>query len=486
MVRILISTRLAGLLALSLVLDCGCAAPRRATNLGAIPSPVSPNVNADVGAPTLLVAHQVETALVPEIVTAPATLHASESLAELESLAQAMNPRLLRLAQEASAAEAKTGYVDKLPDPTIGANIFGHPIETAAGSQRANMSVMQMVPWLSRLDAQSQQAFFEALSMRQQYEAERLRVVSEVRVLWYRMYVLGKQIETNRANQSVLTPMIEVANARVATGQAAQGDVLLGTLELSRLEEQLLILQQQLVTAKAELNRVVGRDADHPVEVPSTLEPSLPAWSHGMLRQIAWEQQPEIAAAELLTQATLWGLEVAKLKRRPDLSLSASWFAMDDNRPASTVVDVGRDAWAIGAQVTVPLWHHKYDAIEDEAAWKHSASHASVEDARLRYDSLLRDLWERAKTAHETAQLYQTTLLPQARQTLNSDQQSYSNGTVEFDRIVRDFRSVLTLELGYEQAIGELAITLARIQQAVGTDLAINPSEAYRLPLPIH
>lgn len=467
-----------------LALYGGCAAPRRGFDARSATPPVPPIVSAEVANSTQLVAHQVEAATLPESVTAPATLDATESLAELESLSQAMNPRLLRLAQEASAAEAKTQYVDKLPDPTIGANIFGHPIETAAGSQRANMSVMQMVPWLSRLDAQSQQAFFEALSMQQQYEAERLRVVGDVRALWYRLYVIGKQIETNRANQAVLAPLIEVANARVSTGQAAQGDVLLGTLELSRLEEQLLTLNQQLTSTKAELNRVVGRDADYPVAVSSTLEPSLPDWSHAMLRQIAWEQQPEIAAAELLTQATSWGLEVAKLKRRPDFSLSASWFAMDDNRPASTIVDVGRDAWAIGAQVSVPLWHHKYDAIENEAAWKHSASHASVEDTRLRYDSLLRDLWERAKTAHETAQLYQTTLLPQARQTLNADQQSYSNGTVEFDRVVRDFRSVLALELGYQQAIGELAIAIARIQQAVGTDLAIRPSEAYRLPMP--
>ncbi|MCA9120751.1 MAG: TolC family protein [Planctomycetales bacterium] len=478
------SNRLARPLALLLLLYCGCAAPRRSVDPRSISRPTSPGVTSEVVSPTLLVAHRTEVSAVPETVTAPATLHTIESLAELESLAEAMNPRLLRLAQEASAAEAKTQYADKLPDPTIGANIFGHPIETAAGSQRANMSVMQMIPWLRRLDAQSQQAFFEALSMQQQYEAERLRVVGDTRVLWYRLYVLGRHIETNRANQSLLIPLIEVANARVSTGEAAQGDVLLGTLELSRLEEQVLTLTQQLSSTKAELNRVVGRDTGFPIEVPSKLEIVLPNWTHGMLRQVAWEQQPEIVAAELLTQATLWGLEVAKLKRRPDISLNASWFAIDDNRPASTIIDVGRDAWAIGAQVSIPLWHQKYDAIESEAAWKHSASHASVDDARLRYDSLLRDLWERAKTAHETAQLYETTLLPQARQTLNSDQQSYSNGGVEFDRIVRDVRSVLMLELGYQQAVGELAVAIARIQQAVGTDLDVGSGEAYRLPPP--
>ncbi len=401
-----------------------------------------------------------------------------DSLDSLEALSQSMNPRLLRLSQQAAAAEAKTHYVDKLPDPTVGANIFAHPIETAAGSQRANLSVMQMVPWLSRLDAQSQQAFFEALSAQQLYEAERLKVVGDVRTLWYQLYVLGKQIEINRANVEILRPLVEVASSRLAAGGGSARDAWLGQLELGKLDEQVLTLHQQVASTKAELNRVIGRDSDHPITVPTTLFPSLPAWTHGMLRQIAWDQQPQIAAAELQTQATSWGIEVARLKRRPDLSLSASWFAIDDNRPVPNLVDVGRDAWSIGAQVSVPLWHHKYDAMEEEAMWRHSASHASVDDVMQRYDALLRDLWERAKTAAETTELYRTTLLPEAKQALNADIDAFSNSQVDLDSIVRDFHSVLLLESGYHRTVGELATTLARIQQAVGTDLVTTQSEA--------
>ena len=409
---------------------------------------------------------------------------AVERLTRLEALAQSMNPSLRRLSQEVAAAEAKTGHIGGLPDPTLAANFFTHPIETAAGSQRANLTVMQMIPWLHRLDAQTQQAYFEAMAMQQAYEADRLEVVGDVRALWYRLYVLQKQIETSRANQEILQPLIDVATGRVPTGQASQADVRLGTLALSKLEEQILTYQQQIESTKAALNRVIGRDTDHPVGIPITLESSLPDWSHGMLRQIAWEQQPEILAAELQTQATSWGIEVARLQRRPNVSLSASWFAIDDNRPTSTLVDVGRDAWSIGAQVSLPLWHEKNDAQNDEAAWKHAASHASVDETKQRYDALLRDLWEKAKTAKQMATLYQATLLPQARETLGIDQESYANGTVDFDRLMMDVRSVLMVELGYQRTIGELAALLARIRQAVGTDLIVPPVDTPPLPPP--
>ncbi len=403
-------------------------------------------------------------------------------LAHLERLARGANPKLRRLSQELAAAEARIGHLGKLPDPTVAANLFVHPIETAAGSQRANVSLTQRVPWLARLDAQSRQAYFESLAWDQAYRAGQLEVIADVRRLWYRLYLLQKRIEISRANQQLLNALIEAASGRVATAQASVADVRLGTLAASRLEEEILMHEQRLAATQADLNRAVGRAAEHPIAIPTRLDISLPDWSHPMLRQLAWEQQPEIVAAELRTQATSWGVEVARLQRRPDVSLNASWFAIDDNRPPSPVVDVGGDAWSVGAQVSLPLWHHKNDALENEATWRHSASHANVDELRQRYDAALLDLWGTATTAWQTATLYRQTLLPQAREALTIDQQSYANGKVDFRRLLEDVRNLLMIELGYHQAVSELAIAVAKIQRAVGTDLVVPTVTVAPLP----
>ena len=60
-------------------------------------------------------------------------------------------------------------------------------------------------------------------------------------------------------------------------------------------------------------------------------------------------------------------------------------------------------------------------------------------------------------------------LLPQAQDTLAADQQSYATGTVEFDRVIKDVRNLLTLQAGYHRAVVQLSTALARIEQAVGT-----------------
>ena len=42
------------------------------------------------------------------------------------------------------------------------------------------------------------------------YETERLKVIADVRALWFRLYVIEKQIEVNRANQDLLNSLSSV------------------------------------------------------------------------------------------------------------------------------------------------------------------------------------------------------------------------------------------------------------------------------------
>lgn len=87
-------------------------------------------------------------------------------------------------------------------------------------------------------------------------------------------------------------------------------------------------------------------------------------------------------------QATSWGVQVASLARVPDVTVNFSWFFMDDNRPPTSVVNVGEYAWSLGASVNLPLWADKYNSMEHEAGFRHAAAHATIDDLRRRYDTL--------------------------------------------------------------------------------------------------
>ncbi len=413
-------------------------------------------------------------ARVPEPDTADLTasgLSVIETLPDLEARALSENPTLRRMQQEAAAAWDKTRYIATLPDPSVGSTFFVPPMNFEPDRQVADLQLMQMIPWLGRLKAEAQRACFEALVAENMYHAERLRVVGDLRATWFKYYVLNKQIETTLADQSQLESLIKTANARVATGDAQPGDVLMATLELTSLQEQLISYRQQIVATNAELNRLLGRDAAIAIQPPSEIAPEFPDWDHGLLKAVALESQPEVAAARLRTAATRWGVEVARLQRRPDLTFGVGWVFMD--APGATMNDAGRDSLTLGVSTTLPLSRSKYEAMLSQATRENHAAHASVDEIVARLDAQLRDLWEQARASHETVQLYERSILPQARQTFDADLQALTNSSVTFDRVIRDYRTVLNLGLGYHRALGQQAITLARIRQTVGTDLVV-------------
>jgi outer membrane protein, heavy metal efflux system len=397
----------------------------------------------------------------------------NETLLDLEAFATANNPTLRGMKHEAVAAWAKTGYVSKLPDPTVSAMFFTPPMNFEPDRQLADVQVMQMIPWLGRLKAEAQRAHMEALVAETQYQAERLRVIGDIRASWFKMYVLQKQIETTEADQAQLESLIKTANARVGIGDAQPGDVLMAMLELSSLQEQLLGYRQQLASTAAELNRLVGRDANIPVAPPAEIPVEIPEWNHDFLRQIAMENQPELNAARLRTAATRWGIEIARLKRRPDLTFGLGWIVMD--APGAVMPEAGRDSLTLGVSGNIPISHRKYNAMVSEIASEHKAAHASEDEIALRLDALLRDLWEQLRFSQKTVELYESSILPQARQTFEADQKSLINNTVTFDRVIRDYRTLLNLELGYHRALGQLATTIARIRQTAGVDFLASP-----------
>jgi outer membrane protein TolC len=139
--------------------------------------------------------------------------------------------------------------------------------------------------------------------------------------------------------------------------------------------------------------------------------------------------------------------------------------------PGAVMSDAGRDSATLGVTASIPIWHGKYDAMVSEASREYCAAHASEDEVALRLDALLRDLWEQARASQQTVELYEHTILPQARQTFEANQKSLVNNAVTFDRVIRDYRTLLNLELGYHRAIGQLATTVARIRQAIGVDL---------------
>jgi outer membrane protein, heavy metal efflux system len=395
----------------------------------------------------------------------------------------ANHPELRRLRASVGEAWARVPQAKALPDPMARGTVFGEPMMMADGETRGTFMISQTIPSLKQLDARAQAASFEALMNQQVVMAAEQRIAADVREAWYRLALLEQLLQINAANEQLLQSLVTIASAQVGVGRATSGDVILASLELSRIEEERLQLRQQVASRTAILNQLLNRPADTPISVDGNsmdaqADTSLSnEISLDTLRAIALEQQPEITMARLRTEATALGIRIAKLQRIPDLTLSYEHMFMSMHPGMQ-----GSDPWQLGAGINIPLWNQKYAAIQQEAAQKHFAAHAGVEETIRANDAMLLDLLEQARAAERTARLYQQSILPQIRQGLDADQRAYGEGAVQFERVISNARNLLTAESAYHRAMTEKRISLARLQQAVGSPLGMVEVENANLP----
>ena len=404
-----------------------------------------------------------------EVVTVSAVSAAESENGELTALVEealAVNPQIRRMQAEAMAAWQRVPQVRGLPDPMVQATGFGEPQFMADGQMWATLMLSQAIPYIKQLDARGQEAAFEALVLQQETQTTRLAVAADVEEAWHRLYLLGHLLRINEANRQLIAPLVEVATGRVEVGETAPGDVVLGTLELSRVEEERLMLEQQLAARKAALNRLLDRPADAAVAVPESIDEPVVVESLDAFREAAFQRQPEIVAARLRTQATAWGIRVARWERAPEVTVLYEHMFMEMN-PG----EEGSDPWRVGLEMNVPLWRRKYLAMEREARQENFAAHQRVEEEIRGYDAMLVDLLAQARAAEKTAGLYRDTILPQARQALEVDQRAYGQGTVTFERVIGDARNLLTAESAYYRAVAERMIAQVRLKQAAGGQL---------------
>ena len=80
----------------------------------------------------------------------------------------------------------------------------------------------------------------------------------------------------------------------------------------------------------------------------------------------------------------------------------------------------------------------------------------------------VQDALVKVQTNGNLVALYKNTVIPQARQTLESTLSSYQNGKTEFLMLLDAYRMVLMAQLDYYMAVMNFMTSQAALEQAVG------------------
>jgi len=404
------------------------------------------------------------------VVLATAAAGAAEpplQLSQLVDEALRHNPEILAARERLEAARQRPTQQAALPDPafSLGWNSNGNPLPGAGlGTQpTANIGVMasQEFPWPGKLRLRADVARREADADAEEYRAVELSVVSRLKQAYHRLHhawVMQGILENNR---ELLRNLLSVTEARYSVGKAPQQDVFKAQVQISVMETRLIEVERERRAREAEINALLDRPADTPMGRP----PDEPAEA---LHETLEELQAQAAAnaplprrdKDMIARAET-SLELAHKDFYPDYTLNAGYYNMG-GMPAM---------YMFRADMRVPLLRHKQRAEEAEQA-------AAVLEARHTYRAGVKSLayqiedeYLAAKAAEKLLEIYDKTILPQARFAIDSSLASYENGTTDFLNVLNNYMAVFEAQMTYHEQMQEFHVAFAKLEELTGVEL---------------
>ena len=400
---------------------------------------------------------------------ASSVLYAGEtSVSSLSSLikeALALNPEILSTKNAFESASARIPQAASLNDPMIE---YEYDKITAdrmlTGDPMKTFSVTQDIPFPTKLYLRAKIASKLAKMAYENYKAKERDVIARVKSAYSELALIYKTIEINKENKDVLDQLSKTATTRYGAGQGTQADALKAQVELARVDNELIMLEQKRLTAQAKLDVLLNRDPRSDLGVPLA-EPAIKfTRTLDDFYHLALDNNPELKA---------YRYAVDRGKAAYDLSLNE--YLPDFTVKFRQMVDKGRaenGAWAGMVGVTIPLWFFEKQSFgvkemkSDLAMIK--AEYKGKENSIL---FEVNDAYARAVANKKLIELYETAFIPQAQEAVNVAMKGYESGKSDFLAFLDSQRMFINFKLDHYKAILDLRIALADLERAVGTDV---------------
>ncbi|HSP42583.1 MAG TPA: TolC family protein, partial [Luteolibacter sp.] len=292
-----------------------------------------------------------------------------------------------------------------------------------------------------------------------------LKLTEQVHAAWWDLYLAQRTLDLTRDSRSVLEAMRETVDARVTADQARQADQIRLGNELAMIDTDLAEAGKLRATAAARLNSLLNRPAGAALPAPGNAVVTSPGSLQTLLAR-ARAQHPEVAAAEQRANAFRHRLKRAELEKFPDVTAGISGASISDS--GLSQMANGRDQIYATLGINIPLWQEPRRAMIREARAGMAETEAMLASTRSDLRYRIEEAWYRAETAREVASLFETRLVPDARQAYEVTLTGYSAGTSDFNDLVETWRQHLAYQLQLARNRAQLGKATATLKAAAG------------------
>jgi outer membrane protein TolC len=403
----------------------------------------------------------------------PAVLFDKPTLNDYLVYASSNSSELKRAFFHWKTAMEKSGYIGALPDPFFSFGYFYENVETRVGPQKMKFGLKQSFPWFGTLGDKKDIAEEEARAMYRKFQSAKLKLFYDVKSAYYDYYYLGREISLTKESFELLRYWESIALANYKVAQKQYHDLIKAQVELGKLEDKLITLDEQLEPMAAQLRAALNLPDSVAIPVPESIDVSEFEISSDSVVMSALENNTDLKALAHFTERERAGMSLAGKAFLPNFSIGADYI---ETGPAinSTLPESGKDPWIISAGISLPIWFGKNNAKKREAEARYQASVYNYTDSQKKLTAYVKQIISEYSDALRKTELYRDGLIPKAEQSLNAGFKAYQTGETDFLNILDAQRQLLEFQLNFEKAKSTLAKKRAEIEMIIGNDLESN------------
>ncbi len=399
----------------------------------------------------------------------------ADSLLQLPDLIEAVlnnNPDLKSVEHAWQSQLAKIPQAGALPDPVLSLNLLNLPVHSLAFDQEAmtgkQIALMQMFPFPGKQGLREDIARENAATAEYRFHEMRNRLVEEVKTTYYDLYFVDHAIAITQKNTEILAEFVKIAEAKYSVGMGLQQDVLRAQVEYSKMSDRLIKLQQQREGLEARLNALLNRPVNTPVgrTVELTYKPLETDFE--TLKALADTSRPLLKAWEASLRQSEKSVRLAKKEYWPDFSLGVAYTQRDALQNGMGGADFVSGMFS----VKVPLYFARKQRrqVEEKQLMQQSVAsqYRNVQNSiYAALDATISDL----RKNERLAELFQTGIIPQATQALESAIAGYQTNKVDFLTLLSNQINLFNFEQDYHRILSDYYKSIAKLETLTGKQL---------------
>jgi len=384
------------------------------------------------------------------------TLTGDSSLKEIIEFALLNNPKAESAFYEWKASVEAITVERSLPEPMLSFSAeITHSVEALTPAIMTDP--MESIPGPGKLALRAEAAYADSLKKRSLFENELLSTALAVKRVYYQIWVLEENIRLTRETLTLLDDLEQLARARVATGKAAQQDLLRAQIERDKINAQLANFQDSRETLNARFRNALGLKPEEAlIQIVPRFEQGKTDFTEQSLMEVAFANNPRLQAMQSEVKEAIALFQLARKASVPDFS-----GGIGVNLRTNPL------SWMPTFGVTLPVWRDKIAAEIARGGAELQSARAKLASEELDLAVMFADTMFAWRDADRNVKLYSEKIIPKAKAALESARAGYTAGVSDFTDLLETQKNLLDYQMSYVMAAGQREMVLAEMSFAI-------------------